>query len=319
VTRGRWISAIPDADPDAEVVMSRVTLRRLAASVAASAGAVLATLALATPAHAADTVEVNLSGVSGTITAGTRGVDNLSATFVNRSNAAITSIQGVFTIHLDGMPADGVRIVRTLGSELPVQSAGDGTVRLTDPGSFELLRNGRRTLAYQLQFTATAPAGKAAITFEAYASGTRLGGDSASVTVKSSATPQPTSASPTAPANTDTGLVPTFTTAPNLVLGDSQDQNSISDEGGVPVSLYIMGGLLIAVGGVILWLLFRRQTPLADAGGYPTSEYDQVRPSSLGYPRHAATVHPTAVLPTVRDPEPPTLPGPPPPLPRRPY
>jgi hypothetical protein len=87
----------------------------------------------------------------------------------------------------------------------------------------------------------------------------------------------------------------------------------------VPVILYVMGILLIVVGGLILWLLFRRQKPLADAGGYPTAEYDQVRPSSLGYPRHAATVRPTAIMPTVQDPEPPTLPGPPPPLPRRPY
>jgi hypothetical protein len=301
--------------------MFRVTPRRLAATVAASAGAVLATLVLATPAHAADTVEVSLSGVSGTITAGSRGVDNVSATFVNRGNAAITSIQGVFTIHLDGMPADGVRIVRALGSELPVASSGNGTVTLTDPGSFELLRNGRRTINYQLQFTATAPAGKASITLDAYSGGTQLGGDSTSVTVKSTATPQLTSsAPPTTPPNTDPGLIPTFTAGPSVVLGQpGQGQSAIADESGVPVSLYVMGGLLIVVGGLILWLLFRRQKPLADAGGYPTAEYDQVRPSSLGYPRHAATVHPTAVMPTVRDPEPPTLPGPPPPLPRRPH
>jgi hypothetical protein len=301
--------------------MFRVTARRLAATVAASAGAVLATLALATPAHAADTVEVSLSGVSGTITAGSRGVDNVSATFVNRGNAAIASIQSVFTIHLDGMPADGVRIVRALGSDLPVTSAGDGTVTLTDPGSFELLKNGRRTINYQLQFTATAPAGKATVRIEAYSGGNRLGGDDTSVTVKSTATPQLTSsAPPTTPANTNTGLIPTFSAGPSVAIGGPQDSSAISDDSGVPVSLYVMGSLLIVVGGLILWLLFRRQRPLADAGGYPTAEYDQARPPTLGYPRHAATVNPTAVLPTVRDPEPPTLPGPPPPLPpRRPY
>jgi hypothetical protein len=307
-------------EPFVEVFMSRVTLRRLAATAVASAGAVLATFALATPARAADTVDVSLSGVSGTITAGSRGVDNVSATFVNRGNAAITSVQSVFTIHLDGMPADGVRVVRALGSELPVASAGDGTVTLTDPGSFELPRNGRRTINYQLQFTATAPAGKATVRLEAYSGGTRLGGDDTSVTVKSTATPQLTSsAPPTTPPNTDPGLIPTFSAGPSLAIDQGQGQSAISDESGVPVSLYVMGSLLILVGGLILWLLFRRQKPLADAGGYPAAEYDQVRPSSLGYPRHAATVHPTAVLPTVRDPEPPTLPGPPPPLPRRPY
>jgi hypothetical protein len=294
--------------------MLRVTVRRLAAITAASAGAVLATLLLATPAHAADTVDVNLSGVSGTITAGARGADNVTANFTNKSNAAITSIQGVFTIHLDGMPADGVHIVRALGSELPAQSAGAGTVRLTDPGSFELLRNGRRTVVYQLQFTATAPAGKASITFEAYSGGTRLGGDDASVTVKSTATPQTTSAPPTTPPNTDPGLIPTFTGGPSYSLANPDQPRSAASTGSdVPVSLYVMGGLLIGVGGLILWLLFRRQKPaLVDVGAYPTKEYDQVRPSSLGYPRRSASVHPTAVLPTVRDPDPPTLAGPPP-------
>jgi hypothetical protein len=298
--------------------MSPVTLRRLATTMAVSVGAVLTTLALATPAHAADAVDVNLSGISGTITAGSRGVVNVSATFVNRTNAAITSIQGVFTIHLDGMPADGVRVTR--GSDLPAQSVGAGTVQFTDPGSFELLRNGRRTINYQLQFTATAPAGKATVRIEAYSGGNRLGGDDTSVTVKSTATPQLTSsAPPTTPANTNTGLIPTFSAGPSVAIGGPQDSSAISDDSGVPVSLYVMGSLLIVVGGLILWLLFRRQKAPADAGGYATSEYAQVRPASLGYPRHSATVHPTAVLPVIRDPEPPTLPGPPPPLPRRPY
>lgn len=294
--------------------MHRVTVRRLAASTAASACAVLATLMLATPAQAADTVEVSLSGVSGTLTAGSRGADSVTANFTNKSNAAITSIQGVFTIHLDGMPADGVRIVRALGSELPVQPAGAGTVRLTDPGTFELLRNGRRTIIYQLQFTATAPAGKASVTFEAYSGGTRLGGDDASVTVKSSAAPQPTSSAPapTTPPNTDPGLIPTFAGGPSYALANPEEPQAAASAGGdVPVVLYVLGGLLIGVGGLVLWLIFRRQTPaLVDVGAPPTTEYDQVRPTSLGYPRHAPSVHPTAVLPVVRDPEPPTLPGP---------
>ncbi len=70
----------------------------------------------------------------------------------------------------------------------------------------------------------------------------------------------------------------------------------------MPASLYVMGGALVALGGVILFLLFRRQRPVALVE-YPVAEYEQVRPQSLGYPPSAGT-HPTAVLPTVRDSEP---------------
>jgi hypothetical protein len=302
--------------------------RRLARVSAILAGAALTTLALASPAFAEDTIDTNLSGVSSNSTAGARVGDAISVTFTNKSNNSVTSIRPVFTIHLDGMPGDGVRIGRVLGSELPAQSAGDGTVQFSDPSTFELLRNGRRTVNYTLVFTETAPAGKATITIDAYSGNNRLGGDSSSTNVRSNA-PRASATPSSTPANTATGIQPTFAAGPSYSLAplDPADANTPSTS--VPVSLYVMGGLLVGVGAVILWLIFRRPKPLAEVAGYPVTPYDQARPSSLGYPRHAVPpLHSTAVLPTV---EPPTQPGlappvdpysgplpPPPPLPRRP-
>ena len=134
-----------------------------------------------------------------------------------------------------------------------------------------------------------------------------------------SATPSST------PQNTDPGIIPTFGTGPSYSLEPLEPEASTPSTS-VPVSLYVMGGLLVSVGGVILWLLFRRPKPLAEVAGYPPPGFDQPRPSSLGYPRTAAPVYPTAVLPTVEPPTgltPPVDPysgplPPPPPLPRRP-
>jgi hypothetical protein len=75
-----------------------------------------------------------------------------------------------------------------------------------------------------------------------------------------------------------------------------------------------MGGLLVVVGGVILYLIFRPQRQLAGvtsqansptAGHFAADPYDDVRPPSLGYP---STVRRTAELPSVRDAQPPGLP-----------
>jgi hypothetical protein len=271
---------------------------------AAAAGVLLATLALTTtPAYADDAVQVDLNGISGNITAGARTFDDFSATYTNKSGNAITNIRAVFTIHLDGLTPDGVRIQawRALGSDLPSESAGEGTVRISDPHSFELGRNSRDQERFLLQFAPSAPSGKASITFELYAGGTRLGGDSASTTVRGASGPTKTT-----PANTNPGIVPTFEAGPSLSLAPlPKSADLVSDD--VPASLYVMGGLLVALGGVILFLLFRRQRTAALVE-YPVAEYEQVRPPSLGYPTASPMTHGTAVLPTVRDSGPPDPP-----------
>jgi hypothetical protein len=275
---------------------------------AAIAGVLLATLAFtAAPAYADDPVDVNLGGVSSNAFAGAPTFDAINVTFTNKSANVITNVRGVFTIHLDGMPEDGVRIQRAFGVDLPTESAGDGTVRISDPAAFELGRNNRRETTYQLQFGSTAPAGKASITFELYSGGTRLGGDGASTTVRGFANPT----TKTTPPNTNPGIVPTFEAGPTYSLAPLPQSNDLASAD-VPASLYVMGGLLVALGGVILFLLFRRQRPGAlvahTTSQYETPQYEEVRPPSLGYPTAPAMMRPTAMLPTVRDAEPPDAP-----------
>ena len=88
----------------------------------------------------------------------------------------------------------------------------------------------------------------------------------------------------------------------------------------VPIALYVLGAILVSVGGVILWLLFRPRPALvagADPSGrpypsgggpYPTMPPPDRAPT-LGYPRlgpptpkHGADTEPTTVMPTMRDP-----------------
>jgi hypothetical protein len=282
------------------------TLRRLATMTAAVTGTLLATLALtATPAHAADAIQVDLSGVSGNMNAGSRIPSTITGTYTNKSDNAITNIRATFTIQLDGLTPEGVRIQRldAFGADLAAEAAGDGTVRIVDPLSFDMGKNNRRQTRYLLQFTSTAPTGQASIMLELYSGATRLGGDSASTNVRGGAAPTKTT-----PPNTNPGIVPTFEAGPSLSIAPLPESADLaSDAGDVPASLYVMGGLLVALGGVILFLLFRRQRPEAALVEYPVTEYEQVQPPSLGYPK-AAGRHPTAVLPTVRDSEPPTDP-----------
>jgi hypothetical protein len=279
------------------------TLRRLATMTATVAGVLLATLALTTTAaHAADAVQVDLNGIGGNMTAGSRIPSTVTGTYTNQSGNAIANIRATFTIQMDGLTPEGVRIQRldAFGADLASESAGDGTVRITDPLSFDMAKSNRRQTRYLLQFTSTAPAGKASITLELYSGGTRLGGDSASTTVRGGAAPTRTT-----PPNTNPGIVPTFEAGPTYSLAPLPESADLaSDAANVPASLYVMGGLLVALGGVILFLLFRRQRPAAALVEYPVSAYEEARPPSLGYPSSAG-VHPTAVLPTVRDSEPP--------------
>jgi hypothetical protein len=286
--------------------------RRLATITAAVVAAVLATLALAsTPAYAADAVEVNIGGVSGSAPGGRTF---LQVSFTNRSNNSLSNVHSVITIHLDGMPSDGVVVQKTLGSQLGGSPAGEGTVRFTDPAAFDLPKNNRRQLSYLVQFTSSAPSGKASITVEAYQGGTRLGGDSVSTTLRGGAVnPERTSSTKTTPPNTNPGIVPTFEAGPSYSLAPLPQANELINAD-VPWSLYLLGGLLVALGGVILFLLFRRQRGPKPAQQYgptehATEEFDQARPPSLGYPTVSPVMRPTAVLPSVRDAEPPERPS----------
>jgi hypothetical protein len=278
------------------------TLRRVATISAAVAAAVVATLVLAnSPAYAADAVEVNIGGVSGNAPGGRTF---LQVTFTNRTNNSLSNVQSVITIHLDGMPSDGVVVQKTLGSQLGGSPAGDGSVRFIDPAGFDLPKNTRRQLTYLVQFTSSAPAGKASITVEAYQGGTRLGGDNASITIRSGGISDRTSATKTTPPNTNPGIQPTFAAGPTFSLAPLPQANELINAD-VPWSLYFLGGLLVVLGGVILFLLFRRQRGPKPDAEYATAEYEPVRPPSLGYPQGSPVRRSTAVLPQVRDVDPP--------------
>lgn len=296
--------------------------RRLAIASATAAGALLTVLAAAAPAFADDPIDVRLDGLSSSLTAGARTFDGLSVTLTNKTNNNLVGVYGVFTVRLDGLPVDGVRILRVFAGELSA-SGGGGQVVLTDPTQVDMPRNNRRTTGYQLQFTATAPSGRATVSFDVYSGSTRLGGASGTTTVKGNAAAQASKSASPSPGNTDPGVIPTFTAGPTYSIAPlEQAKDPLSS--GVPISLYAMGAVLVGVGGVVLWLVFRPQRPVADTGAYPVAEFDQARPSSLGYPR-TASLHPTAVLPPVRDPVdpwaktepiPPASPPGPPPAPR---
>lgn len=278
---------------------TRKVLRRLAA--ASAAGAVVATLAFAAPAHAEDAVAVNISGLASTLNAGSRG-DGFSVRMQNRTKTEIFPIRKTFVIRLEGLTAESVRITR---GNLPLPASGSGEVRVIDPLPVRLGPDGKngdsQSTSYGIQFAEGAPAGRASVTFEAYIGQNLLGSDSASVTVKSGQG----AATPTkSPVATGPGVILTFETAAPVSIAPITENQGLASGGGIPIAFYLIGALLVGVGGVILWLLFRPGHALVEG----PAAGDEPPPPSLGYPtpRHAAPdMRPTAVFPAVpRNPNP---------------
>lgn len=286
-------------------------LSRLAA--ASAAGVALAAIAFAGPAYAADTVEVNLNSVPSNATAGAHA-DGFSVTLRNNSTEAL-AIKLVFTIRLAGLTRDQVRIFKVPGGELPRSEAG-GQVIATDDTLALAIKNfpgSSRTLNYSIQFVPGAPSGKASFSAGAVKGTTVLGSDNSSISVKGTAGATPTKTPTSTPGTSDAPVTDPAAINPGGPSGafpSLRDKNAAlgGDAGGIPTGLYIMGALLVGVGGVILWLLFR-QRPQAAAVGFPTTEYDPV-PPSLGYPTGRASapvqstplpdLHPTTPMPTLR-------------------
>jgi len=273
------------------------TLRRPAATLAVATAAVLAALAPARAAYAEDTIRVSVSGLNSTQTSD--HPDGFSVRFENPSKQPIINLHAVIVVHLDGVQPGQVHIFRN-GGELPLSSNG-GDLVFTDPQPWLGLARAQRS--YQILFQPDAPTGHgelAAIALDG--NGTQLGSDSTSFGLRAGdgrATPTPShSASPAATVNVPLPTGPGVSIAP---LGDGGRTTPLASEtGGVPVFLYIMGGVLVAIGAVILWLLFRAPRPPAGDGAYVETE--PAGTPSLGYPPRTRTTAPTAVLPAVRDP-----------------
>jgi hypothetical protein len=290
------------------------TSRVLSRFAVVAAGLVLATVGLAVPANAADTIEVKLGGVNSSMTAGSRS-DSFSATFRNNSNNTL-DVRIFLAVKLNGLTNDQVRIVRAPGSELPHQESG-GQIVFNDPATIAFLpHGGPRTVTYTIQFISGAPSGRATLTAEAAQGTNPVGSDNKTISVKGapatgagrSATPTPTASSAaTNPGGTAAGGQPVVTPTVSL---HQKEGILAADSGGVGPGLYIIGALLVGVGGVILWLLFRRSKGIgreyaggAPVGGFPTGGYDSV-PPSLGYPTGRAPMHantqPTTHMPNLR-------------------
>jgi hypothetical protein len=286
-------------------------LARLAQAGTGLAIATLVTVGVATPAFAEDPVDVNLGGLSSSLFAGGPR-DGFTVTLRNRTNQAFLGVHRAFVVRLPGLEAGGVRIFKTFGQELPQQVTGPGEIRLTDPQEVELLpeaeRGNNRTANFFIQFMNNAPAGRAEITVVAYVGQQLLGSDNDSINVRSFVAPTKTSKS-TTPAPTST--YPSFTegpTSPASPLAPVQDKSlaaSLAKGKGAPWILYVLGGVLVAAGGAILWLLFR--TPRSDLVDVPAGGPQPIRPMSLGYPPQnprppAPPTYPTRVMPSVPPP-----------------
>jgi len=272
---------------------------RLAAFSAATVGAVLTSFALASPAYAAD-VEVRIGNFPGSITTGGQP-RSFDGTTTNKDKQPVHIEQHVIVLRLNGLQPDQVKIAKggiSGGQQLQVEATSNGEVRAVDHESFDLRPVGQRDSVhrtrYWIAFMSDAPSGRADLTFGAQGGGNVLDTASRDFTVKGgSGQSTKTTAPPTSAAATGPGLIQTFPPGPSYSLAPLQESQGLTDEGsGVPLVFYIMGAILVAAGGGILWLLFRPRPELVDAA------YDYA-PANPAYPSNP---NPTAIMPTVRDP-----------------
>jgi hypothetical protein len=227
-------------------------------TVTAVAAALVTLLALAAPAYAADTIKVEIRQLADKVLAGGNGT-GMRVLLTNNAEGAANGVHTVITVRLAGTPADAIHL-RKGGAELPRQD-GDGMVTFTDPETFSLARRENRRLDYSLQFAANALAGKATIDVVAMAEGQPLGSTSRSLDVIGSSE---------GPPNTDPGFIPTAGpgetySVPPLPGTEAARQLTAS----VPKSLYGLGFVLVALGLVTLFLIFRPpgRVPMRAASG----------------------------------------------------
>lgn len=300
---------------------------RVFARLGVAVGAVLALVWVSSPAFAADAVELSISNLSSTLTAGANRADGFRTTMKNRTDADIQPIRRFIVVHLPGIKPENVRIFQGL-LPLQSQSAGADQVRVADSLQVHLgphnKANDESRQDFAIQLGAGTPNGRGEVIFQAYRGEQLLGSTSKNITVRggtaqASPTPSATKATraPTASATQDQ-VVPNDTGGITIPVTPLSDKKASADTSGssIPVVFYVLGAILVVAGGGILWLLFRpRPALVADS---PTGAYEPVRPPAahyapdpaptLGYPRLSppaqgrpgATTHPTTVMPTVR-------------------
>ena len=242
------------------------TLIRLAAATAV--GIALAGTTAA-PALAAG-FDVSLNQVPSSFTAGGQPED-FTVELQNNTNKLVTGVMVGFAIQLDGLTASNVRI-HTFGADLTMRDEGDQVVA-TDPHPRDLPKGARTEIGYAIEFLTGAPSGRATLTAYALARGGNLDQASDPIDVEGgTATPTPTVApTPTAaPAPTDTNPFPTDSATPGITGALANNNNTpASGAAGIQVGLYIMGGVLVGVGGVILLMLFKQRPQPASGEDFP--------------------------------------------------
>jgi hypothetical protein len=302
---------------------------RVFARLGVTVGAAVATLWVASPAFAADPVNTDISGLSANFTAGASRPDSFRADMQNNTDTDLQPVRRVIVVRLAGITPDSVRIYQ--GSmPLPLQSGGRDEVGAADLLQVRLAPKGKHgdssSQNFGIQFTSSAPNGRGEVIFQAYRGQQLLGSTARNVTIKgglAQSTPRPTPSRPSPTASTEVVPAPAdsqggSTVAVAPITGDKTASYTPAGSG-IPVVFYVLGAILVAGGGAILWLLFRPRPALV--AGHPPAAYEPVRASPLGYPDPAPTlgypqvvpqlpsprspqtadVQPTTIMPAVRD------------------
>jgi hypothetical protein len=276
---------------------------RLAASAGAALAALLATLILATPAFAE--VRTSLTFSSGDFFPDHPG--SFFSTVSNTDKVAHT-LHRVISLRMNGLSPDAVHLTRQDGAEFALHSVGGSTLQAVDEPFFigvASTRRGTMNFArYTLLFTSQAPTGKATISVEVFEGDKRLANASRGITVKGFAGPTPKhtlSPEPSISGDPVQAILGQQGTLPPL-----PDEHPVPlHESGLPWFLYVIGGILVAGGGGLMyWLWQNRQAEAAAQFGVPAQAL------TGRHHRDPALHTPTAILPVVRHPytdEAPTL------------
>jgi hypothetical protein len=266
---------------------------KLVAIGALAAGAVLA---LAAPAAAQNgDVKVTI-GLGSSVTAGR--TTSLNVTTSNTTNQVFLTVRRVIVIQLPGLTENQVTLTASHDglTSLSRSMGSDGSIRFEDRLPFRLASEQKgssdtRTTNFTLKFDTGAPSGDATVTVYAFNGNAQLGSASDQISVRGG-TGQTTT---TPPATTPPATESASPDAAGPGAGAEQTEGPLLSgaAGGIPTILYILGAVLLAIGGGILWLLFRRPAEESATGAYPTVP-------SAG--RHSHRPDPTTVMPTVRDP-----------------
>jgi hypothetical protein len=284
------------------------TIRRSAAAFAVATAAVVAVLTAAAPALAADnSVQVSMSGLSSNQTAGARP-DGFQVRLTSKlRQSQVTDLHIAFDVQMNGLQPDFVTITR---GNFPMSETTNGAdVIFTDPEPLVLLPTRSITRNYNISFSAQTPEGGGQLTAIAFVGQAQVGSDSAGFSVHGgNGQPTPTPSHSASPPPTVPVPEPTSTISLAPIGGGGQT-TPLASTSGVPIFIYVMGGILVALGAVILYVLFRSprdpRDPVPAAGypppgpTYPPIDYPPRADAPTMYGPRQNT--PTATMPVVRD------------------